>query len=194
MSLARPTNGKPEAHERETGASSFLFFDSQSNESLEMTMPDDGVDRRVLILRAQANKVAHRVGRVRKLAEHWIEGVWRHEELRITGSVPVDPVDAQRYEKYANTRPTDRLDVYPHDRSYMRLSCAVWAEIERQAVAAVFERAAFYDGVHSTSRVDALQRIVDAAVADGRADALDEDGQVPDVPSLHDATGHEDDD
>jgi hypothetical protein len=35
--------------------------------------------------------------------------------------------------------------------------------------------------------VKRLQEIVDAAVADGTAMALDEDGQVPDVPNLSDA-------
>jgi hypothetical protein len=144
-------------------------------------------DEQVLILRAQANKVAYRVGRVRKLAERWIEDVWVHEEMRLGGFIPCDPVAARRYGEYENTRPSDRCDVSPKDPSYPMIGGRVWAEIERLLVASIFTQAAFYDGPGGPgNRVKRLQEIVDAAIADGKASALDEAGDVPDCAATDD--------
>jgi hypothetical protein len=147
------------------------------------------MDKQVLILRAQANNAARKASRVQKLAERWIDDVWRHEELRIDGCIPSDPVAARRHTEYMNTRPVDRYDVSPSDTVYMRIGGLVWAEIERLLVARIFWAAAFEDGPGSFKQrrgnLRRLQEIVDAAIADGTADALDEDGQVPDVPSLN---------
>jgi hypothetical protein len=75
-------------------------------------------------------------------------------------------------------------DAWPTD--YDPDTHLVVADIERRLIERFFWHAAFDDGVHGTSRVDALQRVVDAEVADGRADALDEDGQVPDCAAIDD--------
>jgi hypothetical protein len=154
------------------------------------------MDKQVLILRAQANNAARKAGRVQKLAERWIDDVWRQEELRIDGCVPCDPVAARRHAEYMNTRPVDRYDASPHDAGYVRIGGRVWAEIERLLVARIFWAAAFEDGPGSFKQrrgnLKRLQEIADAAIADGTADALDEDGQVPDVPDLNDVSGVDD--
>jgi hypothetical protein len=151
------------------------------------------MDKQVLTLRGQANKAAHKAGRLRKLAQRWVEDVWAHEELRIGGCIPADPVAARQHKDYMKTRPVDRYDVSPSDSGYMMIGGRVWAEIERLLVGYIFADAAFYDGPHGPGeRVRRLQEIADAAVADGTAMVLDEDGQVPDVPSLSGAGVGED--
>jgi hypothetical protein len=138
----------------------------------------------ILILRAQANRAVHNASRLQKLAGRWIEDVWHHEELRITLSSPSEPVAARRHAEYMNTRPADRYDVPVKDVMYSDISCHVWAEIERQVIAGIFEQAAFYDGSGGPrDRVRRLQEVVAAAIADGTACALEEGGWVPDVPN-----------